>query len=52
MGLVTRFSMSFGELPTYMVDTEIVGTTISGNCSLGSVLNLLSPYNVISMARI
>ena len=39
--------MSFGELPKYTVLIDIVGTTISGNCSLGNVLNLFKPYNEI-----
>jgi hypothetical protein len=41
--------MSLGELPKYTVEIEIVGTTISGNCSLGKVVNLFKPYNEIKM---
>ena len=52
IGLVTRFSISFGELPTYTVVTLMVGTTISGNCSLGIVLNLYNPNSVIRIAII
>ena len=35
-----------------MVLILMVGTTISGNCSLGKVLNLVIPYNEISMVII
>ena len=47
MGRVTRFSISLGELPTYTVVTLMVGTTMSGNCSLGIDVNWYSPYSVI-----
>ena len=52
IGRVTKFSISFGELPTYTVATLIVGTTISGYCSLGNVLNLYNPKAEIKIAMI
>ena len=52
IGLVTRFSISFGELPTYTVVTLMVGTTISGNCSLGKLLKVFNPIMVTIMAII
>ncbi len=47
IGRVTRFSISVGEFPTYTVVTDIVGTTISGNCSLGNVKKIYIPNPVI-----
>ena len=44
--------MSLGEVPKYTVLILMVGTTISGNCSLGSVLNLVKPYSEINMVII
>src|SRR5436190_23406181 len=52
IGLVTRFSISFGELPMYTVAIEMVGTTISGYCSFGIPLNLINPYMEIMIAMI
>ena len=52
IGLVTKFSISFGELPTYIVVTLIVGITISGNCSLGKELNFVKPISDTNTATI
>ena len=43
--------MSAGDVPGYTVVTKKVGTTTSGNCSLGMVLYTDSPASVIITVR-